>query len=235
MSKYTMELRELFTPIKYNPPLYTKEQVEGFFKDYELSDYLTSEQIDVIENAGIWSKDKLAKKIVNHYYMREIGQETIGLFVHTVKYTMDELMEEYLPLIYSSSIEYDPLVNVDFTETFTRTANVDNTGQSVSASSSESDSIGINSDTPQGRITKENILAGNYATATAGTESTSSIDNTTNTSSGSESEEEYTKRVKGNSGVSATAQKMIEQYRNNIRAINREIIEKLETCFFGLY
>ena len=28
MSKYTMELRELFTPIKFNPPLYTKEQVE---------------------------------------------------------------------------------------------------------------------------------------------------------------------------------------------------------------
>lgn len=235
MSKYTMELRELFTPIKFNPPLYTKEQVEGFFKDYELSDYLTSEQIEVIENAGIWSKDKLAKRIVNHYYMREIGQETIGLFVHTIKYTMDELMEEYLPLIYSASIKYDPLVNVDFTETFTRTANVDNTGQSVSASSSESDSIGINSDTPQGRVTKQTILAGNYATATAGSENTSSIDNTTNTTSGSESEEEYTKRVKGNSGVSATAQKMIEQYRNNIRAINREIIDKLESCFMGLY
>lgn len=234
MSKYTMELRVLFTPIKFNPPLYTKEQVEGFFKDYELSDYLTSEQIEVIENAGIWSKDKLAKRIVNHYYMREIGQETIGLFVHTIKYTMDELMEEYLPLIYSASIEYDPLVNVDFTETFTRTANVDNTGQSVSASSSESDSIGINSDTPQGRVTKQTILAGNYATATAGSENSSSIDNTTNTNSGSESEEEYTKRVKGNSGVSATAQKMIEQYRNNIRAINREIIDKLETCFMGL-
>ena len=31
MSKYTMELRELFTPIKFDPPLYTKEQVEGFF------------------------------------------------------------------------------------------------------------------------------------------------------------------------------------------------------------
>lgn len=234
MSKYTMELRELFTPIKFNPPLYTKEQVEGFFKDYELSDYLTEAQIQTITTAGIWSKDKLAKGIVNHYYMREIGQETIGLFIHTIKFTMDELMEEYLPLIYSASIEYDPLVNVDYTETFTRTANVDNTGRSVSDSSSSSDSIGINSDTPQGRITKENILAGNYATATAGSQNSSSINNTTNTISGSDSEEEYTKRMKGNSGVSATAQKMIEQYRNNIRAINREIIEKLETCFMGL-
>ena len=102
MSKYTMELRELFTPIKFNPPIYTKDEVEGFFKDYELSDFLTTEQIEVIEDAGIWSKDKLAKMIVNHYYMREIGQETIGQWILTVKYTMEELMEEYLPLIYSS-------------------------------------------------------------------------------------------------------------------------------------
>lgn len=234
MSKYTIEVRELFTPIKYNPPLYTKEQVEGFFKDYELSDYLTSSQIETITTARIWSKDKLAKKIVNHYYMREIGQETIGLWIHYVKDTMELLMEEYLPLIYSASISYDPLINVDYTETFTRTANVDNTGESISNSTNSGNSIGINSDTPQGRVTKASILAGNYATATQGTESESQIDNTTNTTSGSESEEEYTKRMVGNSGVSATAQKMIEQYRDNIRAIDREIIEKLENCFFGL-
>lgn len=235
MSKYTMELRELFTPIKFNPPLYTKEQVENFFKDYELSDFLTSEQINTIEEAGIWNKDKLAKMIVNHYYMREIGQETIALFKHYAKVTMEELMEEYLPLIYSSSIQYDPLINVDYTETFTRTANVDNTGRSVSDSSNSGDSIGITSDTPQGRITKQNILAGNFATATTGTQNTGQINNVTNTTSGSDSEEEYTKRMVGNSGVSATAQKMVEQYRDNIRAINREIIEKLEPLFMGLY
>ena len=227
MSKYTMELRELFTPIKFNPPIYTREQVEGFFKDYELSDFLTQDQIDVINDAGIWSKDKLANMIVNHYYMRELGQETIGLFIHTAKFTMEELMEEYLPLIYSSSIQYDPLVNVDYTETFTRTANVDNTGRSVSDSSS----LGVNSDTPQGQINKTDILAGAYASSTGATE----VESTTNTISGSDSQEDYTKRMKGNSGVSATAQKMVEQYRDNIRAINREIIDKLESLFMGLY
>ena len=227
MSKYTMELRELFTPVKFNPPLYTKAQVEGFFKDYELTDFLTSDQIEVIEDAGVWSKDKLASMIVNHYYMREIGQETIGLFKHYAKVTMEEIMEEYLPLIYSSSIEYDPLINVDYTETFTRTANVDNTGSLTSAS----DSTAIASDTPQGRVSRQQILAGNYATSTTGSE----INNTTSTSSGSDSEEEYTKRQVGNSGVSATAQKMIEQYRDNIRAINKEIIEKLEPLFMGLF
>ena len=219
MSKYTIELRELFTPIKYNPPLFTREEVENFFKDYEITDYLTPEQIEVIENTGLWSKDRLARKIVDHYYMRELGQETIGLFKHYAKVTMQELMEEYLPLIYSSAIKYDPLINVDFTETFERTAN--NTGNANSSG------LGVASDTPQGQINKSSILAGQYASSTSASEN--------ETSSSSDSNEEYTKKVKGNSGVSATAQKMIEQYRDNIRAIDREIIEKLEPLFMGLY
>lgn len=223
MSKYTMELRELFTPIKFNPPIYTQSEVEAFFTDYELTDYLTSEQIGVVESAGLWSKEKLAKKIVEHYYMREIGQETIGLFKHYAKVTMQELMEEYLPLIYSASIQYDPLVNVDFTETFSRTANVESTGNSTSSG------LGVMSDTPQGQISKSAILSGSYAS------STSANENEVSNTSGSDTSEDYTKRVKGNSGVSATAQKMVEQFRDNIRAIDREIIEKLEPLFMGLY
>lgn len=235
MAKYTFELRDLFTPVKFNPPLYTRTQVENFFKDYELTDYLTSEQISVINEFGVWNKDKLARKIVDHYYMRESGFETIGLFKHYAKVTMQELMEKYLPLIYSASIEYDPLVNVDYTETFEREANVENTGNSTSESSNNSSGIGINSDTPQGQVNKQSILAGTYATSTTTSENESSINDEVNTSSESTNNESYTKNVKGNSGVSATAQKMIEQYRQNIIAIDSEIIKELNILFMGLY
>lgn len=231
MAKYTFELREMFTPIKFNPPLFTRDEVESWFKDYELSDYLTTEQIEVIEHANIWSKDRLARKIVDHYYMRESGFETPALFKHYAKVEMQELMEEYLPLIYSASISYDPLVNVDFTESFNRS--IGNEGESSSNSSSSGSSLGVNSDTPQGEINKANILAGKYASTTGATENETSVEDSTSTSSSQE--EEYTKRVKGNSGVSATAQKMIAQYRENIRAIDREIINKLNYLFMGLY
>ena len=231
MSKYTMELRETFEPIRYNPPLFPRNEVEGWFKDYELTDFLTTEQISVITGAGIWSKDKLAKKIIDHYYMHEIGFETIGLFIHEVEDFMEELMEEYLPLIYSSAIQYDPLVNVDYTESFARSQNL--TNSSSSASSSDGSSLGVNSDTPQGQISKSNILAGNYASNTTATEN--EVASETSTSSTGNNLENYTKRVKGNSGVSATAQKMIEQYRNNIRAIDREIIEKVGILFMRIY
>ena len=216
MSKYTFELRRLFD-------FYTRETVESWFKDYELSDYLTQNEIDVINERGTWSKDKLATKIVDHYYMREIGFETPWLFRHYVLITMKEIMERKLPLIYSASIEYDPLVNVDYTETFERT--IDNTSSGTDSSTG----LTINSDTPQSQISKTEILTGKYASSTQAGENSASTSTTGNTEEGS------TKRVKGNSGVSATAQKMIEQYRKNIIAIDTDIINELNDLFMGLY
>ena len=216
MSRYTTELRTVCD-------LFTREEVEGWFKDYKLTDYLTPEEIEVINNRGTWSKDKLAQKIVNHYWMCEIGYETPALFRLYVKNEMNELMEEYLPLIYSAAIKYDPLVNVDYREEY------HSTDAGTATGTSNATGLVINSDTPQGKINKQDILAGNYATNTSGSDS----DTTSNTNSNSTSD--YTKTMKGNSGVSATAQRMIAQYRDNIRAIDREIIEKLNKHFMAIY
>ena len=220
MAIYTMELR---TVIEYEG----RETVENYFKDYCLNNYLKENEIETILNANIWSKDRLASKIVDHYYMREIGYETIGLFKHFAKVYMQEIMERYLPLIYSKSISYDPLVNVDYTEEFTR--NIKGTGESNSTNSASG--LSVNSDTPQGQINKQQILQGQYASNTGASETESTIsDNTSNNT-----DETYSKRVKGNSGVSATAQKMVAQYRENIRAIDEEIIKELDKLFMGLY
>lgn len=222
---YTMTLYEIINNF------YTRAEVESWFKDYELSDYLTEEQIQVVTENGLWSKDKLASKIVDHYLMEQIGFETMGLFKHKVKITMKEIMESKLPLIYSRAIEYDPLVNVDFTETFART--IENEGNSSSESSSNSSGLNVGSDTPQGQINKTDILNGTYASGTNASETESSINDSTEASNNTE--ENYTKRVKGNSGVSATAQRMIQQFRDNIRAIDYEIIQELEDLFMIIY
>ena len=221
---YTAQLRFLINQLG-------REEVESWFKDYELSDYLTPEQIEVIEEAGIWSKDKLASKIVDHYFMREIGYETDNLFKHFAKVYMNEIMESKLPLIYSNSIEYDPLVNVDYTETYNR--EIGTTGNNSSTSTNNASGLSVNSDTPQGQINKNEILQGKYATNTGASESESTIND--NSESTTNTDENYTKRVKGNSGVSATAQKMIEQYRQNIVAIDKDIIEECGKLFMGIY
>lgn len=216
MARYTIELRNVGN-------LFGEEEVKNWFTDYELTDFLTQAEIDVINERGTWNKEKLANKIYNHYFMREIGFETPALFRQRAKSTMQELMEEYLPLIYSAAIKYDPLVNVDYTETYA------GDGTSNSTSNNNGSGLTVNSDTPQSQINKQEILNGKYASSTTASDTENTITDNSSTNNN------YEKKVKGNSGVSATAQKMIAQYRDNIRAVDREIIEKLEPLFMGIF
>ena len=224
MAKYTFELRELIST-------FGRDEVKSWFMDYNLSDYLTPEEIQVIEDKGVWSKDKLADRILTHFYLREAGQDSTGAFILMVKDLMSELMETYAPLIYSASIQYDPLVNVNFSETFDR--QTDNTSQSSRNSSGSSTGLVIDSDTPQGQINKTEILQGKYASKTSGSEGTSNTNEAGNVND--TGNEHYVKTTKGNSGVSATSQAMIQQYRDIIRALNTEIVYNLEPLFMGLY
>ena len=324
MSKYTIEIRKIINMVG-------REEVENWFKDYQLTDYLTENQIETINNHGLWTKEKLARKIVDHYFMQEIGFETIALFKHYAKVTMQEIMEEKLPLIYSNAIEYDPLINVDFTESFERevtgetsadsnstlsstilnsgtnsnrvvsnseneinsenentltdnsSVTANSQGSSNSSSNSSSESLKINNQTPQTIITKQNLNNGFYASSVEQSENSSTAtDVTTNTSSnsttsqdtqrnagsGSSTEtsentttsqgtiqntntnnaiqnsessqdsltkEKYTRKQKGNSGSLTTAQNLIMQYRKNIIAIDKEIIEELSSLFMSLF
>lgn len=228
MSKYTITIKNLCS-------LLGRQEVLNWFQDYELSDYLTQEEINVIDTRGTWNKEKLANLIVDHYYTREIGFETPGLFKHYVKITMKEIMESKLPLIYSMSIKYDPLVNVDYTETFTRQIKDDTINNGSSTNTQNANGLTINSDTPQGQINKNDILNGTYASSTSAEESTNTTNLNTTNNENKNTDENYLKNVKGNSGVSATAQRMILQYRENIRAVNYEIIQELNSLFMGLY
>lgn len=232
MASYTIELRRVCE-------IYGRDTVENWFKSYNIEDYLSPSQIESISKASLWNKEKLAKKIVDHYFMREIGFETPALFEHYAKVEMQEIMEYYLPLIYSTSIEFDPLVNVDYTETFEREieGSAENQGSSNSSSNNVSSGLSVNSDTPQGQISKQNILNGSYASNTTANENEGSISDETSTknSGSSNTLENYSKRIKGNSGVSATAQALIKQYRDIVKAYDKEIIDKLNSLFMGIY
>ena len=220
MSKYTFELREVISS-------FGRDEVKRWFSDYDLSDYLTPEEIAVIEEKGVWNKDQLAERIVDHYYMREIGTDAIGQFMLFIKDSMREIMETYAPIIYSASIKYDPLVNVNYSETYSGTSGT----SSTSSSSSTNSGLSVNSDTPQGQIEKSQILQGKYASSTAANETENQI----NDNSSSNGNQDYVKTIKGNSGVTATSQAMIKQYRDVIRAVNTEIVYELEPLFMGIY
>lgn len=224
MARYTYTLREVVST-------FGEEEVKGWFSDYELSDYLTAEEIQLIDERGVWSKEQLAKRIIRHYLNREVGSEGIGKFQLDAKDMMAELMETYAPLLYSASLKYDPLVNVDYSEELDRDSS--STSKSNSSSNSNASGLNVNSDTPQGQISKSAILQGNYATSTSASETDSTMNDVSENSG--DGREHYIKRTRGNSGVSATAQKMVEQYRDNIRAINTEIVYALDPLFMSIF
>ena len=228
MAKYTMELRKIVD-------IYGRNEVESWFSSYNLADFLTPEQIQQIQKYNVWSKEKLAKQIVDHYYMREIGFETPALFKHYAKVTMNEIMGSYLLKIYTQFLDYDPLSSVDYTEEYTREIEGSSEGSSNSNSQNSAEGFNINNDTPQQRITKQNLDSGIYASTTNQSETSSQIQDKTNTEASSKTVEKYTHTMKGDNGVIVTNQYLVRQSRELATNFNLEIINDLNKLFMGLY
>lgn len=228
MAKYTMELRKIVD-------IYGRNEVESWFSSYNLADFLTPEQIAQINKYNVWSKEKLASQIVDHYFMREIGFETPALFAHYAKLTMNEIMGSYLLKIYTQFLDYDPLSSVDYTEEYTREIEGSSEGSSNSNSKNSAEGFNINNDTPQQRITKQNLDSGIYASTTNQSETSSQIQDKTNTEASSKTVEKYTHTMKGDNGVIVTNQYLVRQSRELATNFNLEIINDLNKLFMGLY
>ena len=228
MASYTIELRKV---CEY----YGREEVESWFKSYKLEDALTPEQIEVITKFGVWSKEKLASMIVDHYFMREIGFETPALFKHYAKLTMNEIMPRYLLKIYTQFLEYDPLSSVDYIEEYTREIEGEATGKSNSNSKNNASGLNINNNTPQTRINKQDINTGVYASSVNQSDTESNIEDETKTNSNSKTIEKYTHTMKGDNGVIVTNQYLVREFRELAVSFNEEIINELNKLFIGLY
>lgn len=68
----------------------------------------------------------LERKILKHYYTREIGMETVGLWKHFLDMRLNEIMPYYNKLYESELLQFNPLYDVDLT--------TDHSGSGTSAS-----------------------------------------------------------------------------------------------------
>ena len=59
----------------------------------------------------------LCQKILKHYYTREIGFETVGLWKLKLETKMQEIMPYYNKLYLSETYNFNPLYDVDYTKT----------------------------------------------------------------------------------------------------------------------
>lgn len=67
----------------------------------------------------------LEKKILKHYYTREICAETVGLWKHFLSMRMNEIMPYYNKLYESELLQFNPLRDVDITKDHSGSANKD--------------------------------------------------------------------------------------------------------------
>lgn len=124
----------------------------------------------------------LEKKILKHYYTREIGLETYGLWQLKLDTKMNEIMPYFNQRYKSETLEFNPLYDFDITrdhknqkdETGKLVGSATNTGESMNTgtvtdagtSSQTDDNTATRknkfSDTPQGTLT--NVENGTYLT-----------------------------------------------------------------------
>lgn len=204
-------------------------------------------------------EDKAAfeKKVIDHYYFRQIGQETVGRWLHYFRSRIREIMPYYIQLYGTVKIMEElpsPFDNVDVTETYseertgttTGTSSTTNTGTSTgedttTASHTEEHTRKF-SNTPQGSISNLDsyLTEANVETADDGdTQTVNSSANTSATSegtaSGSQTERvEHTYTKKGNQGVNTYAHDMLE-YRQTLINIDMQIINELKDLFLQVY
>jgi hypothetical protein len=165
-------------------------------------------------------KPQLTGKIVDHYWNREIGMETIDMFQLAMRRKMNEIMPYYNQLYESTKVEYDPLSTVDLTTI--NTVDTTNHSETNSTQGGTTASRSVSSETPQ------TMLSGNedYATGAADT-------NATHNATG-DNIEDTTGDVEGNTqttGYQGVASDLIMRYRESLVNIDVMILNELQELF----
>lgn len=140
MSKYTTEVR------------YICEKECGLTESVGLSDVdkIISESWNKIFTTSTPFFDEtyraiICKKILKHYYMREIGCEVVGLWKLWMNTRLEEIMPYYNKLYESVNLEFNPLYDTDITTTHNRKEN--NTGETTEKHNSETGTNAIKNGT----------------------------------------------------------------------------------------
>lgn len=193
-------------------------------------------------------RNVLCCKILKHYYTREIGAETVGLWKLWLDARLNEIMPYYNQLYKSAMIEFNPMYDIDLTTTHTRDSEgITNTtgfnsGENKQDTSSNNSGTrrDLFSDTPQGAL--DNVENETYLTnankVIENGESSGTAQNNFFGESESEtnatSTEEYLQKIQGKSG-GASYSKRLQEFRNTFLNIDAMIIDELKDLFMGLW
>ena len=97
----------------------------------------------------------ICKKILKHYYLREIGTETVGVWKLWLNTRLEEILPYYNQLYKSALLEFNPLYDVNITRTHSRTIDENKTenGTTSETSTDKNTSSGTRDNTTSGSNT----------------------------------------------------------------------------------
>ena len=177
-------------------------------------------------------RDELNQKIVDHFWNREIGMETIDMFKFALKRKMNEVMPYYNKLYESERLNYNALSTMDITTEANSATTEDSTmeSQTLATSDTESDSRSVQSTTPQ------TMLSGleDYASSASdvGSDSLVTSDSDQTTSGNTTTSVDANSRVFGYQGIPAN---LIMAYRASLLNIDLMLLADLEECFMQVW
>lgn len=200
----------------------------------------------------------LCRKILKHYYTREIAHETVGRWKLALNAKLNEIMPYYNQLYKSELLEFNPFYDVDLTrsregsgtsnKTSNNTETNSGTSKNVSSGSGTSNTVTLNrfSDTPQNSMDTQGIADSVPLTTvtkvnednTTTNESTDTLTrNDTKTGNGTENinnTDKYIETVKGKQGTENYSS-LLKKFRETFLNIDMMIIEDCSDCFFTLW
>jgi hypothetical protein len=200
----------------------------------------------------------LCRKILKHYYTREIAHETVGRWKLALNAKLNEIMPYYNQLYKSELLEFNPFYDVDLTrsregsgtsnKTSNNTETNSGTSKNVSSGSGTSNTVTLNrfSDTPQNSMDTQGIADSVPLTTvtkvnednTTTNESTDTLTRNDNkTGSGTENinnTNKYIETVKGKQGTENYSS-LLKKFRETFLNIDMMIIEDCSDCFFTLW
>lgn len=182
----------------------------------------------------------LETKILKHFYTREIGFETFGLWQLKLDAKLSVIMPYYNKIYKALLIDIPIIENVDTKRTHERNSkdesNTTANGTSESVSNTNTHDKNRYSDTPQGSLTdleNDNYLTS--ATISDGTNSsTGAVQQNSTTQIGSNTTENYVERITGKEG-SQTYISMVNEYIEKLKNVDLMIINELEDLFIQVW
>lgn len=173
-------------------------------------------------------KNVLATKILKHYYTREIGYETYGLWKFKLNVRLNEIMPYFNQLYESTLLEFNPLLDVDYTRKHEGERNKEEQGKSEGTNNTIN--LSVYSDTPQGSV--ENLDNGSYMTSASKNTDSSKGNNTSENKL--KDVDSFLETVKGKMGGSDYSEKLMK-YRQTFLNIDMMVIEALSDLFINLW